>query len=101
MSLVAAALSRFAPVGAQAADAFAAITTRRSFAAGGWLLRAADRATHAHLVVNGLVRELYLGPEGQEHTRPIVAEGQVTGSLLDLLSVQHRAPHARPFGTSA
>jgi len=38
------------------------------------------------VVVRGLVREYYTTAEGAEHTRRFVVEGQVTGSLLDLLS---------------
>lgn len=65
-----------------------AVTSPRSFAVGEHLLRAGDRATHSFFVVKGLVRELYVGDDGAEHTRSFVAEHQTTGSLLDLLSGQ-------------
>lgn len=37
-------------------------------------------------MIRGLVRELYVGEDGEEHTRTFIADGQMTGSLLDLLS---------------
>jgi len=57
-----------------------------SFARGGYLLRGGERATLCFFVVEGLVRELYLDDTGCEHVRSFVHEGQLTGSLLDLIS---------------
>lgn len=57
-----------------------------SYARGEWLLRGGERADTCFLVVRGLVRELYVATDGAEHTRAFIAEGQATGSLLDLLS---------------
>src|SRR5262249_37434343 len=52
-------------------------------------LRAGDRAEHCFFVARGLVRELYVDDAGKEYTRTFLGEGDITGSLLDLLS---RAP---------
>lgn len=80
------ALRRVFSVSEPALGALVAIATRRSFPRGSWLLRAGERATSAFLVTRGLVRELYVDDAGAEHTRVFVAEGHLTGSLLDLLS---------------
>lgn len=80
------ALRRLGPISGRAFDALAAICVPRSFQPGDHLLRAGDRATLSFFVVKGLVRELYVGEDGAEHTRSFVAENQTTGSLLDLLS---------------
>lgn len=81
-----AALTRLGPVSPAAFSALSAICAPRSFAAGQHLLRAGDRATLSFFLVRGLVRELYVGEDGAEHTRSFVREHQTTGSLLDLLS---------------
>jgi CRP-like cAMP-binding protein len=60
----------------------------RSFSKGELLLRAGERAEWFHVLEEGLVREYYVTSEGVEHTRVFVAEGGVTGSLLDLTSGQ-------------
>lgn len=83
---LAASLRRLAPLGDPAIEALSAIVGRRSFEAGSWLLRAGERAEQCFLVTHGLVRELYIGEGGEEHTRTFIADGQLTGSLLDLLS---------------
>lgn len=80
-----AALRALAPFSDAAAAAFTARCHPRRYAAGEWLLREGDRATLVHFVTAGLVRELYVTADGAEHTRAFVAEGQATGSLLDLL----------------
>jgi len=58
----------------------------RRFSAGELLLTAGARAEWFHVVGEGLVREYYVTAAGEEHTRVFVAEGGVTGSLLDLTS---------------
>ncbi len=82
----ASALRRLGPVSEGAFAALAAKCAPRSFASGAHLLRAGDWATDSFFLVKGLVRELYVGEDGAEHTRSFVAEHQTTGSLLDLLS---------------
>jgi CRP-like cAMP-binding protein len=79
-------LRRVSPIGPQAAAKVAARFVPFHFEAGAWLLSAGDRATRTFFVLEGLVRELYSSADGAEHTRVFVAEGSVTGSLLDLLS---------------
>jgi CRP-like cAMP-binding protein len=86
LDLVASFVNTLVPVSEAAAAALARITKARSFAAGDWLLRAGERAEWCFLLTEGLVRELYIGKDGEEHTRVFIREGQVTGSLLDLLS---------------
>jgi CRP-like cAMP-binding protein len=71
---------------ARAVDALAAITVRHESPANAWLLRAGDRAVSCWLIRRGLVRELYVSDDGEEHTRSFIAEGDVTGSLVDLVS---------------
>jgi CRP-like cAMP-binding protein len=63
-----------------------AAAVARRFAAGELLLRGGTHAEWLHVVVVGLVREFYVTAAGDEHTRVFVAEGGVTGSLLDLVS---------------
>ncbi|MFZ5469873.1 MAG: Crp/Fnr family transcriptional regulator [Myxococcota bacterium] len=79
-------LPRVIPASDDAVRAIAALVTRATFPRDAWLLRAGDRAEWCHLVISGLVRELYVDDDGVEHTRCFLAEGAVTGSLLDLLS---------------
>jgi CRP-like cAMP-binding protein len=80
------ALRRLAPVGDAALAALAKILVPRRFPAGGWLLRAGERAEWLHFIESGLIREVYLGERGEEHTRRFLPEDHVTGSLLDLVS---------------
>jgi len=70
----------------EALRAWCAISRPRSFGKGELLLRAGERAEWGFVLRSGLVREYYVGESGIEHTRSFIAEGQVTGSLLDLLS---------------
>jgi CRP-like cAMP-binding protein len=83
---LAALVLRLAPIGAEALAALDALAQPRAFAAGALLLRGGDRASSFFFVHRGLVREKYIGERGEEHTRVFVAEGGMTGSLLDLLS---------------
>ncbi len=62
------------------------LALRRDFERGSWLLEGGERAEFLFLLTGGLVRELYVTPEGEEHTRSFVDAGAITGSLLDLLS---------------
>ena len=50
------------------------------------LLRAGEAAEWVALVVEGVLREYFLLPDGTERTKSFVAEGQFSGSLVDLLS---------------
>jgi CRP/FNR family transcriptional regulator, anaerobic regulatory protein len=77
---------RLAPLGADALVALDALAQPRTFAPGAPLLRAGEQATWSFFIHRGLVRELYVGEHGEEHTRAFIGAGDVTGSLLDLLS---------------
>lgn len=63
-----------------------ALSHPRTFEPGGQLLRAGDRAREVHIVVEGMLREYYVLPDGHERTKSFVVEQQVAGSLPDLLS---------------
>jgi CRP-like cAMP-binding protein len=78
--------ARVAPLSPAAARDVAQIMTPRTFAAGSYLLKVGDRAEWCHYVVAGLVRELFVASDGTEHTRSFIPEGDVTGSLVDLVS---------------
>jgi CRP-like cAMP-binding protein len=78
--------ARVAPLSAAAARDVAQIMTPRTFAAGSYLLKVGDRAEWCHYLVTGLVRELFVASDGTEHTRSFILEGDVTGSLVDLIS---------------
>jgi CRP-like cAMP-binding protein len=59
---------------------------RSELNAGGFLLRAGDRAANAFIVVKGLLREFHLDREGRQATRGFSSEGSLSGSLADLIS---------------
>ncbi len=71
---------------AAAAARLAAITTARSVPKGTPLLVAGQIATTVYFVERGLTREFYVDDQGREFTRTFSPEGEVTGSLADLLS---------------
>ncbi|MGH1342469.1 MAG: Crp/Fnr family transcriptional regulator [Nannocystales bacterium] len=58
----------------------------RSFGRGAQLLRAGDRARDVLIVIEGLLREYYVLPDGAERTKSFVVEHQAAGSLPDLIS---------------
>ena len=68
------------------AAALASIGVEHRFAANELLLEGGIHAEWIHVIDEGLVREYYVTADGHEHTRAFVAEGAVTGSLLDLTS---------------
>jgi CRP-like cAMP-binding protein len=75
-----------APLGARAAAAIAERMHRRAFDKGQALLRGGDLARWCFFICHGLVREYYIDDAGKEFTRTFLPEGELTGSLLDLLS---------------
>lgn len=85
---LAAMVRRLAPLSDGALVALDALAQPRTFAAGASLLRAGEQATWSFFVHRGLVRELYVGEHGEEHTRAFIGAGGMTGSLLDLLSAE-------------
>jgi CRP-like cAMP-binding protein len=76
----------FGPLSPPARAALEALCTPRTYGEGDWLLRAGERAEWIFLVTEGLVRELYVSDDGDEHTRSFIPAGHATGSLLDLVS---------------
>ncbi len=81
-----ATLQALAPVDAASIDRALADFTPRALKAGEHLLEAGERATELAFIEQGLVREYYVSPAGDEHVRTFCAEGSFTGSLYDLLS---------------
>lgn len=81
-------LTRLAPLGEATLLALRAISAQRSIPRAGFLLRAGEQAESVYFLVSGLVREFYCDDQGAEHTRRFVREGELSGSLLDLLSLQ-------------
>jgi CRP-like cAMP-binding protein len=81
-------ISQFSELSAPAAAAVSALLTPRTFRKDEWLLRGGERAQWLFFIARGLVRELYIDAAGGEHVRTFLAEGGVTGSLVDLLSQQ-------------
>ena len=79
-------LRAFAEPTEDAVDALVHHAHVRDYARGEYLLRGGERATHVMAVLQGLVREHYVDAHGGEHTRSFVREGEVSGSLVDLLS---------------
>ena len=85
-AVLSSALDELGPLERETKRALSAIATWRDFEAGAYLLEAGQGAEWMFLVERGLVREFYLGEAGEEHTRNFMARGQITGSLVDLLS---------------
>ena len=80
------ALRRLAPLTDTEVDALYAHARRRTLAAGEYFLHAGDRATHGALVLAGALREYWTLDDGGERTKSFAAEGDLIGSLSDLLS---------------
>lgn len=79
-------IERVAPLSKEAARGLADLLEAQAFSARSHLLRAGERAKWVHYITEGLVRELYVAFDGAEHTRSFIAEGDLTGSLIDLVS---------------
>lgn len=80
------AFERSGPLSQEAWAALKPLLVSKSFRAGEWLLEGGAVAQWCFFLESGLVREYYSNEAGEEHTRRFLAEGQVTGSLVDLLS---------------
>lgn len=79
-------LQRLSPVPAEVLDELSPLLSLRKFETGSWLLSGGEQAQTAFFVTEGLLRELYISDQGIEHTRTFVPQGQLSGSLLDLIS---------------
>jgi CRP-like cAMP-binding protein len=80
------AFRRLAPLDEKELRAGLALLRARHLARGEHFLRAGTRATELAIVTEGLLREYFLLADGVERTKAFVAEGQLSGSLADLLS---------------
>jgi CRP-like cAMP-binding protein len=85
---LAAELRKLAALSDVSLEALRGLISPRSFAQGECLLRAGEQARSCHWIERGVLREYYLGVDGREHTRRFAADGELTGSLMDLLSRQ-------------
>src|SRR5262245_16492021 len=80
---IATALRAVAPL-ADADLAPALATARvRTIARGAAVLRGGERATHAFIVLDGVLREYWLLADGTERTKSFSIEGELIGSLSD------------------
>ena len=86
LAAFAAHVRRLAPVSDGAMTSLTRLMRPREFDASAFLLEAGQRASSCFYIVHGLARELYIDEQGGEHTRSFIPAGQLTGSLLDLLS---------------
>lgn len=80
-----AAVRAIAPVDREALDAALRLIKPRDLPRGAYFLRAGQAATEVGVVVKGLLREHFVMDDGTERTKAFVVEGEVTGSLADLL----------------
>ena len=83
---LAASLCRAVPLEPASLEALRGITQMRTFEAEAFLLRGGEQARLCYWIASGLVREFYIGEGGTEHIRRFMGAGEITGSLLDLLS---------------
>jgi CRP-like cAMP-binding protein len=81
----AAALRRVVPLDADDVRAGLDLVRVRELARGEHVLRGGERATDVIVVVHGLLREYFVLPDGTERTKAFIAEGELSGSLADLL----------------
>jgi CRP-like cAMP-binding protein len=84
--LYARAMRRVAPLSDDDIAAGFALARVRELTRGEHLLRAGDPARDVAVVVRGLLREHFLLADGSERTKAFVLEGELSGSLADLLS---------------
>jgi CRP-like cAMP-binding protein len=86
MQMLRQALERINPLADEAWAAIEPLTSARFVEAGQHLLRCGEPATRVVFITRGLVREYYLDGAGHESTRRFCREGELTGSLADLLA---------------
>lgn len=85
-AVYAAAMRRVSPLTDADIRAGLSLVRVRELSRGEHLLRAGDVARDAAVVVSGLLREHFLLADGSERTKAFVLEGELSGSLADLLS---------------
>lgn len=79
-------LRKIAPLSDADIEEGLALTKQRHLERGEHLLRAGEHATEVAVVVSGLLREYFVLANGVERTKALIIEGQLSGSLADLLS---------------
>jgi len=79
-------LEQFGALPEAAFQALRAELVARRLDMGAYHLRAGEQAHWCFFVETGLARQLYVDDQRSEHIRSFVADGQLTGSLLDLIS---------------
>jgi len=84
--LYARAMRRVSPLSDDDIRAGLALARVRELGRGEHLLRGGDAARDVAVVVPGLWREHFLLADGSERTKAFVLEGELSGSLADLLS---------------
>lgn len=80
------ALCAVEPMSRAALEAGWAEVRLRRLARGEHLLRVGERAHQVALLLEGLVREHFVLPDGREGTKAFITAGDMTGSIADLLS---------------
>jgi CRP-like cAMP-binding protein len=80
------AFDRISPLTDEAWAAIEPLASARFVTAGQHLLRSGEQATRIIFITRGLLREYYLDGAGHESTRRFCREGELTGSLADLLA---------------
>jgi CRP-like cAMP-binding protein len=79
------AVERFTPMHATDLEVLLKFAKERALAQGGFFLRQGDIAQEVAVIVTGVVREYYTLADGRERTRAFAREGEMVGSLADLL----------------
>lgn len=85
-ALMRASVTQLWPIDQAALNACISRCRLRLLARGEFLLRAGEPATHAGVLLTGLLREYFQLEDGSERTKAFVLEGDPTGSLADLMA---------------
>jgi len=88
LAKVIAGLEKMTQLSDQAKLAFSHSVSLRDYDKGEFLLEHGQRDSGLFLIVKGLVRFVYLSPEGKEYNKSFAAEGEFVGCLLSMLSAQ-------------
>jgi CRP-like cAMP-binding protein len=86
------ALAALAPLSDEEWARLRPILGRRRLGKGEAFLSPGEVARSAAVVLRGAVRELFLTDDGKEHNKAFCLEGDLTGSLADLIAGRRGAP---------
>jgi CRP-like cAMP-binding protein len=86
------ALDGIAPLSDEEWARLRPLVVRRRLGRGEAFLSPGEVARSAAVVVRGAVRELFLTADGREHNKAFCLEGELTGSLADLIAGRRGAP---------